>query len=70
MMDSRSDVVEACRNVIEANDKRAQGYVGLTLHEAQEIAVLRIRLDDLAIEQQYAARTGEDVSPTGRAEAS
>jgi hypothetical protein len=54
-----TEVIEQCHNVIDAHLHRAAGTRRLTLNEAQEIAVLRIRLDDLA-----------DVQATGSAEAS
>ena len=59
LMDALAELVAQCRNVIEANEARAERAHMLTQNEAQEIAVLRIRLDDLA-----------DVQATGRAEAS
>lgn len=45
--EAMAEVVEQARNVIEANEKRAEGYEGLTLSEGQEIAVLYIRLEAL-----------------------
>jgi hypothetical protein len=53
------EVVEQCSNVIEAHKKRRLYFPSITLHEQQEIAVLRILLDDLA-----------SVQATGRAESS
>lgn len=52
-----AEVVDQCRNVIEAYEKRAEQFPTLTMNEAQEIAVLRIRLDDLS-----------DLQAIGRAE--
>jgi len=48
---SLRDVLEQCQNVLDANQHRAAGTRTLTLNEAQEIAILRIRLDDLAAVQ-------------------
>jgi hypothetical protein len=59
LIDSLHELVLQCHNVIEAWENRHVDYRSITLNEAQEIAVLRIRLDDLA-----------DVQATGRAEAS
>jgi hypothetical protein len=54
-----SELVEQARNVVDAHERRADGYSGLTLREAGEIGELRIRLDALA-----------DAQSTERAEAS
>ena len=40
------EVVEQCRNVVEAHDRRSPESQNLTLRERQELAILFIRLDD------------------------
>ena len=42
-----AEVADACRDFLDAHESRAKDYDGLTLNEAQELAVLQIRIDDL-----------------------
>jgi hypothetical protein len=48
LLHALAEVVEQCENVELAYSNRADDAPYLTMNEAQEIAVLRIRLDDLA----------------------
>jgi hypothetical protein len=59
LLHALGEVVEQCRNVIDAYESRADDAVALTLNEGQEIAVLWIRMEDL-----------KEVRLAGRAEAS
>jgi len=57
------EVVAQCRNVVDAHERRAEGYEGLTLNEGQEIGVLYVRLDDLAEARDAANRTARKQRP-------